>query len=178
MAHQLISSRFNSIKYAVDATCGNGYDSLFLSRMCDNDGMIYCFDIQVEAINNTASLLKSHRLFDKVRIIRSGHEDMLNHIGNKVSVIVFNLGYLPNSGREIATNYGTTIKGLDSSLKLLEDRGIISIICYPKQNSGRIESEYIKNWTCSLSDEKYKVSIFLSENPDMSTPILYLIESK
>ena len=41
----------------VDATCGNGHDSLFLSKF--ENRKLYCIDIQSKAINNTKTLLQN-----------------------------------------------------------------------------------------------------------------------
>lgn len=42
----------------VDATVGNGNDTIFLARLVGEKGKVYGFDIQQEAINNTGELLK------------------------------------------------------------------------------------------------------------------------
>lgn len=47
---------------AIDATCGNGHDTLALLRMVADDsgsGFIYGFDIQSSALENTRSLLEA-----------------------------------------------------------------------------------------------------------------------
>ena len=41
---------------AIDATCGNGHDTLFLSGFCTVIGL----DIQTKAIQQTETLLKEH----------------------------------------------------------------------------------------------------------------------
>ena len=55
---------------AVDATCGNGNDTLWLAESCDR---VYGFDIQQSAISQTAALLEAHGLADKARLFCDSH---------------------------------------------------------------------------------------------------------
>lgn len=176
LAHNLISIKLKSIKCGIDATCGNGHDTLFLSGLCRTSGIIYSFDIQEEALRNTAIALEKNNLINNVKIIHAGHENILKHIDLEVDVIMFNLGYLPNSDRKISTSYDTTIIALESCLKILREKGIISIICYPKHNSGFEEMVYVKQWIRDLSKSEFNVNEYSSENSDRTTPILYVIE--
>jgi len=176
LAHNLISVKLKSIKCGIDATCGNGHDTLFLSGLCSNSGIIYSFDIQEEALRNTAVVLEKNNLTNNVKLIHTGHENILEHIDFEVDVIMFNLGYLPNSDRKINTSYDTTIFALESCLKILCVNGIISIICYPKHKSGFEEMVCVKQWIRDLSNSEYYVKEYLSENSDKTTPILYVIE--
>jgi len=175
LAHNLISVKLKSIKSGIDATCGNGNDTLFLSGLCSTIGIIYSFDIQEEALRNTANALENN-LINNVQLIHTGHENILKHIDLEVDVIIFNLGYLPNSDRKISTSYDTTIIALESCLTILRENGIISIICYPKHISGFEEMVYIKQWICDLSKSEFKVNEYSSENSDKTTPILYIFE--
>ena len=47
----------NNSSLAIDATCGNGRDTLFLAQICSVIGM----DIQTSAIQNTEALLAEHQ---------------------------------------------------------------------------------------------------------------------
>lgn len=57
LAHCLLKDRLNKAKIIVDATAGNGNDTLFLAQNALNNAQIYAFDIQKEAIENTKALL-------------------------------------------------------------------------------------------------------------------------
>ena len=57
LAHCLLKYRLNEAKIIVDATAGNGNDTLFLAQNALNNAQIYAFDIQKEAIENTKALL-------------------------------------------------------------------------------------------------------------------------
>ena len=96
----------------VDATAGNGHDTLFLAQQVGTDGKVYSFDVQQEAIGMTRSRLEEAQLSDRVIMCETGHENLEEviralHLGN-VSVIMFNLGYLPGGDHSITTLNETT----------------------------------------------------------------------
>lgn len=140
----------------IDATIGNGFDTLFLLEHINN-GFLFGFDIQKDAINNTNNLLKEK--YTNYKLFNIGHENMyktLKEYKNKISLIVFNLGYLPNSNKKIKTNYKTTIKAIKDSLKLLNNKGHIVITIYPGHPEGLKESIEIKKYLKGLKDYTYE----------------------
>ncbi|HQD42466.1 MAG TPA: class I SAM-dependent methyltransferase, partial [Bacillota bacterium] len=72
----------------VDATVGNGNDTLFLARLVGEKGRVYGFDIQQEAINNTGELLKDLGLQNRVNLICDGHENMDEYVTGDVKAVV------------------------------------------------------------------------------------------
>ena len=42
----------------IDGTAGNGHDTLLLSRLAGEDGMVLAFDVQEKALDATARRLK------------------------------------------------------------------------------------------------------------------------
>ena len=52
----------------IDATCGNGHDTAFLSQLV-NQGHVYSFDIQKEALENA----QEKYTLDNVTYIHDGH---------------------------------------------------------------------------------------------------------
>lgn len=132
----------------IDATVGNGLDTLKLANIVKN-GFVFGFDIQDKAIKNTDKLLKLNKI-KNYKLFNISHEYMYETLKNyksKISLIVFNLGYLPKGNKEIKTNKKSTIKAIDDSLKLLNKKGIILIVSYPhkegKEESLEIEKKYI-----------------------------------
>jgi len=57
-AHELLQEIVQDGDITIDATCGNGHDTLLLSQLVGNNGTVHSFDIQEQAINNTSNLLK------------------------------------------------------------------------------------------------------------------------
>ena len=153
---QIISNLVKKNDIVVDATIGNGNDTLFLADLA-REGKVIGFDIQKEAIERTKKLLdknsiKNYQLFEK------NHADILKvlkNYENKISLILFNLGYLPNGDKSITTNYKTTIKAINDSLKLLNNKGNILVVIYPGHNAGLLESKEIKKYL-KTNNIKYK----------------------
>ena len=81
---------------------------------------------------------------------------------NKISLIIFNLGYLPNSDKKIKTNYKSTIKAIEDSLKLLNNKGIILITVYPGHKEGLEESIKINEFLKDINHSVYRNT----DNPD------------
>ena len=144
-AKSLMLEKLNRNDLVIDSTVGNGNDSLFLLEHIDK-GYLFGFDIQKEAIDNTNKLLKE---FNNYKLFNTGHENMLKILSkykNKISLIVFNLGYLPNGDKSITTNYKSSIKAIKDGIKLLNNKGHIVITIYPGHDNGLKESIKIKEF--------------------------------
>ena len=176
-AHRLIQEHFWSLdknpKHAVDATCGNGFDTVFLASWVSE--AVYAFDIQDIAIKNTQHKLQELNLDKKVKLIKSGHETLSNYIENPVDIIMFNLGYLPQADKSVTTLTETSIKALNSALALLSNNGILSLLCYPGHSEGKKETVAIRKFLMNDS-KKFIVNEYLSNYPNEKSPILFLIK--
>ena len=88
----------------IDATMGNGHDTLFLCRLAGKEGQVLAFDIQKQALESTRALLKSEGMEQKARLILDSHENMAEYADEaSVDGICFNFGYLPGSDHSLAT---------------------------------------------------------------------------
>ena len=173
---QLITTIVRDNDIVVDATIGNGKDTLFLSNIVKN-GKIFGFDIQKEALENTKKLLDENNIIN-YELFNVSHElilDKLNEYKNKISLVLFNLGYLPNGDKTITTNYKSTIKAIDDSLKLLNNKGIIITVIYPGHEEGLIESIKIKEYLNKL--ENYNINEYHNTNNE-SAPYLISISKR
>lgn len=147
----------HTVKYpdiVVDATVGNGYDTLFLCKKVPQ-GMVFGFDIQEEAIVNTSKVLAD---YDNFKLYKKNHEDIYNTLRDydgKISLILFNLGYLPGGNKLITTKSESTIKALDGSIRLLNNKGKVLVVIYPGHDAGKIEEQEIITWL-KEKDIRYK----------------------
>ena len=127
----------------IDATCGNGNDTLMLARLAKK---VFAFDVQKKAIDNTKKLLEKNNV-KNVELINDSHENLekyLNLYLKKISVIMFNLGYLPGWNKNIMTNHKSTLKAIKNSLNYLNKKGIILVTCYPHEE-GKKEAKEISD---------------------------------
>ena len=57
-ARTLLQTAVKEGDYAVDATLGNGHDTCFLAEIVGDNGKVFGFDIQKEAIESSTTRLK------------------------------------------------------------------------------------------------------------------------
>ena len=179
-AHDLIRQTFKEIQpnVAIDATCGNGHDSVFLSRFAKQ---IICFDIQEQAILKTHAILQENAQIEKAQLIQKSHVYLSNEINtrglvNKVDIIMFNLGYLPNSSDlSITTSAKTSVTAIKQSLDVLSEQGVISILCYRGHQGGTEEYQQISTHLKSLDKQDWKIAKYQSNNANEQTPVLLFL---
>jgi SAM-dependent methyltransferase len=180
LAHKIVQNHLRNGAIAIDATIGNGHDTLFLAQLVGPFGFVYGFDIQKKALEATQNHLQNINYLDNFRLILESHAKLLNHVDlehrEQVSAIMFNLGYLPGSDKTVITHIGSTIAGLNSALQLLAPDGIITILAYPGHQNGDQEMQAVQDWCSGLNKTDYKTTIHLSEIEGYSAPQLFLIE--
>ena len=165
---------------AVDATAGNGNDTLALSALVGEKGKVYAFDIQKTALDRTKKLLAERGTYDNVVLICGSHENMSHHIEEKgrVSAIVFNLGYLPSGDRSIFTRAKSSPTSIEEGLKIIKKGGIISIVTYPGTEEGKAEADAVLSYTGALDSGKYHVCRLTMPNQKGAPPEIIWIEIK
>ena len=142
----------------IDATMGNGNDTLTLSRLCKNNGQVLAFDIQQEALERTRVLLEEKSEFSNYRLILDSHEHMGKYAEKEsVSCIVFNFGYLPGGNHQLSTTSKSSLKALEESLLLLKKEGLLCLCIYSGKDTGFQEREAILKWLKELDPRKYLV---------------------
>lgn len=142
---------------AVDATCGNGFDTLFLAEQVGRSGLVYGVDIQSRAIETVRAKLLEAGTLPQCRLVVGSHSQLNamiepEHVGG-VSVVMFNLGYLPLGDKSIVTKPETTLAGLDQAFEMLLPGGFLSVLAYPGHPGGREESQCVADWIAKHTDE-------------------------
>lgn len=116
-------------KIAIDATCGNGHDSLFLSKLFET---VYSFDIQELAIKRAKERLKD---CDNVTLIHDTFEHITNYI-TSFDFVLFNLGFLPGSNRKVKTSDSNSPQAILNAYQKLRPEGLVVICCYTMHEDG------------------------------------------
>lgn len=175
--HFLVENSYKDKKELifVDATVGNGLDTLFLCHLANDRGYVYGFDVQEEAINRAKNLLENN-LHTNYRLISDSHENVLEYIGDsQIDAALFNLGYLPNSDKTIRTNYKTTINAIKNIMSRLKNNGRIYISAYILHDDGE-EAKHICDFISSLSKREYNTMQIRLLNKENTPPEIYIIE--
>lgn len=170
-AKNFIKEIVNSDDITVDATCGNGHDTLFLSDLVP-DGHVYSFDIQFEALSNARTNINK----DNISFINDGHERMSDYIKVPVKAGIFNLGYLPGGDKSITTTYDTTIAAVHELFNLLTVNGRIVIVIYHGHESGKIERDALLQSLSAWPQDTAKVLQYQYINQKNNAPFLIIIE--
>ena len=76
LAADLLSRALRPGDVAVDATMGNGHDTLALARLVGEAGHVYAFDVQRAALDATRARLEEANLLSRATLILAGHETM------------------------------------------------------------------------------------------------------
>ena len=77
-SHEMILSVNLEGGIFIDATAGNGHDTLFLEQHIEKGSKILAFDIQEQAILQTRQLLQNHDFEHKVTFILDSHAQISN----------------------------------------------------------------------------------------------------
>jgi predicted methyltransferase len=144
LAHRYWQELINPGDLAIDATAGNGYDTILLANMVGLNGRVISFDIQLAAIESTRIKLDAEQLVNRVELIHGSHEIFPETIqSNSVSLVVYNLGYLPGGDKNCFTRVDSTLTSVRSAANLIKPGGMISITCYPGHEEGAKEEKAI-----------------------------------
>lgn len=180
--HELIRQRVNLGDAVIDATLGNGNDTLFLAGLIGQEGQLFGFDIQPRAIEKTAEVLQHAGYWHQgIHLLEKNHADMLEHIPQELlgsfSAIMFNLGYLPGADHSKITKPATTLPALHAALTLLKPGGLLTITIYPGHSGGRAEAEAIEQWAVNLPQQQYQALCYKFINQRNDPPYLIVVEA-
>lgn len=159
----------------VDATAGNGHDTLFLAGLTGPGGKVIAFDIQEEAIEATRLRVEGH---PQVELVHGSHAEMDRHVDGPVAAVVFNLGYLPKGDHTIITKSDSTLTAIEQSIGLLKENGLVLIVIYSGHEGGGEERDAVMEYVRELPQAFFDVMKYEFINQRHSPPFLVAIEKK
>ena len=161
---------------AVDFTMGNGNDTLFLSKTVGESGRVYAFDIQQLAIDSTRELLEREGAPKNYTLICASHHRVREFVKEPIKAGMFNLGYLPGSGKKaVTTMRETTMPAVEAAIDLLAPDGALIVAIYPGHEEGALEGEMLREYFKTLSKYRICPSEFKILNSPTS-PYFFLVE--
>jgi predicted methyltransferase len=178
-SHELLAQTVQPGDIVVDATVGNGHDTVKLAQLVGKTGKVYGFDIQKQAIEETKKKILLTGLADQVELHQTGHEEMDMIVSEEnLSAVVFNLGYLPKGDKSIITQPTTTLQAISHSLKRLKRSGIVLLMIYHGHEGGKEEKNAVIDFVQELPQQEYSVLQYGFINQKNSPPFLVAIEKK
>ncbi|MCL6634507.1 MAG: methyltransferase domain-containing protein [Peptococcaceae bacterium] len=176
LVHLLIAEVLGEGGTAVDATAGNGRDTLFLARLVGPAGRVYAFDVQERALRTTRALLEEAGLAGRVTLVKAGHEEMERLVPGPVDAVVFNLGYLPGGDHALVTRPDTTVRALRSALNLLRPGGRAGLVVYTGHPGGREECRRVEELASRLDGSLYRAIRINFLNRAVHAPVVIVID--
>ncbi len=150
LAHERVADALAPGAWAVDATAGNGHDTLFLARCVGSEGRVFTVDIAAAALNATGVRLDEAGVRDRVVLLQADHADLGRHLPHdargRIAAVMFNLGFLPGGDKSRPTRAATTCAALDQALDCLRPGGLLSVLCYTGHPEGAEETRAVEAW--------------------------------
>lgn len=182
---QTVSNVLNLIKAAilpalekarvlVDATAGNGYDTLFLAEHTSDKSKIYAFDIQEAALDSTRQRTAAYA--DRIEYVLRSHEELEEVVAEDIDLAIFNLGYLPGQEHEVTTKKESTLLAVQQVLGKLSLNGVCVIVAYPGHEAGGQEAALLEDFLVSLAKKDYTVGCYRLVNHAKTAPYAYIVE--
>jgi predicted methyltransferase len=167
---------------AVDATVGNGHDTLFLAQLVGEEGTVYGFDIQEEALEITRRRLEEANVQERVRLFHENHARMADVLPasahRQVQAVMFNLGYRPGGDKSIVTRSASTLEALEAAVDWLRPGGVLTAVLYSGHEEGKEEAQSVIAWGKQLDQKMYHVLWYQFINQKNSPPTVLAIEKR
>ena len=183
IAHSYLRAQLREGDQAIDATAGNGHDTLLMASLVGTRGRVLAIDIQKEAIAATQQCLQTNGHIEQVRLLTGEHSEILASLyptySQSISAVTFNLGYLPGSDKRIRTMPGTTLKALDAARQLLQPEGLLLVTAYRGHEGGQTEADQVAEWMQGIQKNGWMVK---NHEPaikgDKIPPILWVAQQQ
>jgi len=185
-AHFLLDARLRDGDVVVDATAGNGHDTLFLAQRVLPLGRIFSFDLQERAVLSTRSRMAAAPLpdheADRVQVIHASHDTFASHLPaeyrGQVRAFMFNLGFLPGGDKGVITQAESTLGALRAASEWLAPDGLITVAVYPGHDGGWQEAEAVEAWMAALSSDIFETQKLGFLNFRKTTPYLMVLRKR
>ena len=179
LTHAFLASRVKPGDFCIDATAGNGHDTLFLCQLVGPMGRVLALDIQPQAVDATNARLEQNGCADIGCAVLASHADLAQYAAPvSVDAVCFNFGWLPGGDHGIFTRPETSIPAIDAALELLRPGGALSLCLYYGGRSGYEERDALLAHLQTLDPRRCTVLVtrFANRTGDVPIPVFVLKE--
>jgi tRNA1(Val) A37 N6-methylase TrmN6 len=175
LAWMLLRGAIHDGDLVIDATAGNGHDTVFLAERVGENGRVLAFDVQEAAIQSAAERVAAAGFTGRVEFHQASHAAMARHAAaGSVAAVMFNLGYLPGEDHQLTTESAETLAAMDAAAELLKSGGVMSVICYPGHAAGAEEAAEVEAWMASRAAHGWRVAKYAMLGTLRPAPFLLL----
>lgn len=178
IAHDVLQQVVHEGDTVIDATLGNGHDTLMLAGLVGETGHVIGFDIQPDAVERTRARLTEAGLIDRCELYAEGHQHIAEHVHAPVRAAVFNLGWLPGGDKSVTTLWETTHAAISAALSLLEKGGVCTVCAYPGHAEGDRERFALMDWLSTLRPQEFNVLQHRFLNAGPGAPECFVIQKQ
>ena len=181
LSHEYVRRVVRSGDLVVDATAGNGHDTLFLAGLVGPQGLVLAFDVQEEAVRRTWERVSVAGMESRCRVFSEGHEHLAERVSEAgretdVAAVMFNLGYLPGADHALGTRAATTLPALRQAMACLRPGGIVTVGIYYGGDSGFDEKDAVLSFVEGIDVHGFAVQKTEMVNSRSCPPIFLCIE--
>lgn len=179
-ARTLLKNAIEPGDIAIDATVGNGHDTVFLAELVGEKGHVYGFDVQADAIEKTNQRLSEKGIQEQVTLFLKGHEYVSECLPSSTQVAgtIFNLGYLPGGDKTIVTTPQTTISAIKQIMERLKPEGILVLVIYHGHPEGAVERDELLPFIEQIDQMEAHVLRYQFVNQQNHPPFIIAIEKR
>ncbi len=167
----------------LDATMGNGRDTVFLAQLVGPEGLVIAMDKQADAVERTAELLDDMELAARARLLQCTHADLGNilpltmQVAKRASLAaaVFNLGYLPGGDKKVVTDASSTVRALGVVWPLIRPGGLLCVHTYTGHEGAAEEADAVAAWMREIPWAEGQATACVQHNKPANPETLYLL---
>ncbi|MEG1274731.1 MAG: GNAT family N-acetyltransferase [Ruthenibacterium sp.] len=174
VAHQFLMQYGRRGGFAIDATAGNGHDTVFLARLVGEEGRVLALDVQPRAVEATRAAAQQAGCGARVHVVCETHAKLAEYAARgEVDIAVFNLGYLPGGDHDLFTTPEVSVPAIRTALSLLRRGGVLTACVYAGGAQGTRERDAVLAFFRALPAEEYTVLIteFAARSETQAIPV-------
>lgn len=174
--HHVLRQHIQAGDTVVDATAGNGHDTLLLAQCVGQTGKVLAFDVQTQALAATQARLLAAQAQQQVELIHASHAQMAVFAPDDLSAVVFNLGYLPHGNKRLTTQPESSLLAIQDALNLLKINGLLVCVIYHGHETGKQEKSCLMAFFAQLPSQQYRVLQYGFVNRHHAPPFVVLVQ--
>ena len=178
LAHALLAETVGPGDRVIDATAGNGHDTVFLARQVGPGGKVLAIDIQPAAVATTQARLAREGFGSTCVLAVADHAELDQLLPGEfrgaTSGAVLNLGYLPGADQALTTRPAGTLVALRAALGALRPGGRLVCVAYTGHPGGEEEGAAVAAFAETCRKEGHQVAVHQRE-PGSGKPWLLAV---